>query len=107
MPTVQYCSGFEEKGPLSSRESTPRSRGHRERDLGSGRFEAGGRSIREATQLGQGGAAGRETAPWQQRQREADFQFKLILIGDAKVGKSCFLHYFVTVQTVDQDDAGR
>jgi small GTP-binding protein len=28
--------------------------------------------------------------------READHQFKLILIGDAKVGKSCFLHYFVT-----------
>lgn len=28
--------------------------------------------------------------------RDADFQFKLILIGDAKVGKSCFLHYFVT-----------
>ena len=28
--------------------------------------------------------------------RDADHQFKLILIGDAKVGKSCFLHYFVT-----------
>lgn len=26
----------------------------------------------------------------------ADHQFKLILIGDAKVGKSCFLHHFVT-----------
>jgi small GTP-binding protein len=25
-----------------------------------------------------------------------DHQFKLILIGNAKVGKSCFLHYFVT-----------
>ena len=30
------------------------------------------------------------------KKREADYQFKLILIGDAKVGKSCFLHYFVT-----------
>ena len=27
---------------------------------------------------------------------EKDHQFKLILIGNAKVGKSCFLHYFVT-----------
>ena len=26
---------------------------------------------------------------------DPDYQFKLILIGDAKVGKSCFLHYFV------------
>jgi small GTP-binding protein len=25
-----------------------------------------------------------------------DIQFKMILIGNAKVGKSCFLHYFVT-----------
>ena len=27
---------------------------------------------------------------------DKDLQFKMILIGNAKVGKSCFLHYFVT-----------